>query len=176
MSQLTFVIACAGYHRDIVHQAIASIQAQTVPCDHMVMYDEDGHGAGYTRNRGLDQVKTPYVAFLDADDVIDTRFAELCLGVLDHYASSHTDVRYAYTDWLGLHNVAHKAPDPCEAWTNKTFHLVTTVIPTEKARIIGGFDEQLQGAEDADFYIRLRLSGVCGLHINAPALLAIATP
>lgn len=133
------------------------------------MHDPDGQGAGWARNRGLEQVATPYVAFLDADDTLDSRFAAVCLGILDHYAASgKSDPRYVYTDWLGAQNAAHKAPEPCEAWTNQTSHLVTTVLPTARARLIGGFDEVMPGVEDADFYIRLRLSGVCGIHVNAP--------
>lgn len=169
MSQLTFVIPYAPYHSDIKQQAIDSVKAQTTPCEHIVVYDDEGKGAGYARNRGLAAVHTEYVSFLDADDMLDPRFAEICLGVLEHYAQSgRTDPRYVYTDWLEAHNEARKAPDPCEAWTNQTFHLVTTVLPTGKARLIGGFDEAMAGVEDVDFYVRLRIAGLCGIHVNAP--------
>lgn len=169
MTHLTFVIPVAGYHQAIAQRAIDSVNAQTIPCELIVIHDTEGRGAGHARNRGLERVVTNYVAFLDADDVIDPRFGEICLGVLDQYQQSgKDDPRYVYTDWLGVENVAHKAPEPCDGWMDGTFHLVTTVLPTDRVRLIGGFDELLQGAEDADFYVRLRLSGVCGLHINAP--------
>jgi hypothetical protein len=168
MTKLTFIIPVGPGHFDVYDQAVASVQAQTIPCEHIVVRDETGMGAGYARNRGLEHVESEYVSFLDADDVLDPRFAEITLGVLDEYAAQKSDERYVYTDWLGIHNEAHKAPEPCEAWTNKTFHLVTAVIPTHRVRLVGGFDEVLQGVEDADFYVRLRLSGLCGLHVNAP--------
>lgn len=167
MPNLTFIIPVSNYHKDVAHRAIESVRAQTIPCDLIVIEDTEGKGAGHARNRGLERVTSEYASFLDADDTIDPRFAELCLSVLTHYAESRDDPRYVYTDWLGAQNVAHKAPEPCEAWTNQTSHLVTTVLPTDRVRLIGGFDEVMQ-IEDADFYVRLRLSGVCGIHVNAP--------
>lgn len=170
MNNLTVVIPVGPMHTHIYQEAADSVESQTVKCDYSVQMDTHGKGTGWARNQGLARVTTPYVTFLDADDILDPRFAETCLGVLSEYAQSHADTRYAYTDWLGSGNEAIQAPDPCIAWTEKTFHVVTTVIPTQAARLIGGFDETMQGAEDADFYIRLRLSGVCGLHLNAPLM------
>jgi hypothetical protein len=167
LSDLTFVIPIGPYHTEIAKEAIASASNQTVGCQIVHIYDTEGKGAGWARNKGLSEVDTSHISFLDADDVIDPRFAEICLGVLEQYSQSHDDPRYVYTDWIGAQNVAHQSPEPCEAWTNNTSHLVTTVLPTERVRLIGGFDEVMQ-IEDADFYVRLRLSGVCGIHVNAP--------
>jgi hypothetical protein len=168
-NDLTICIPYGNYHANVVMEAIASAEAQTVPCDIIVIADPDSNGAGHTRNRALEQVKSTYVTFLDADDVLDPRFAESCLKSLAHYALTHTDVRYAYTDWL-VDGAPRQAPLPCDTWVNglMSFHLVNAVVPTERARLIGGFDENMSGVEDADFFIRLRLSGVCGLHIHAP--------
>jgi hypothetical protein len=169
MTKLTFVIPVAGYHQDVARQAIESVKAQTIPCELIVIQDTDGRGAGWARNKGLQQVQTTHVTFLDADDTIDPKFAEITLGALAHYMQSgRGDSRYIYTDWLGVQNIVHKAPEPCDAWTNGTFHLVTTVLPVDRVRLIGGFDEVMTGVEDTDFYVRLRLSGVCGIHVNAP--------
>lgn len=164
MSELTFVVPCATHHAGVVHEAVASIQAQTLPCEFVVIHDTDAKGSGWARNRGLEQVVTDYVAFLDADDIVDPHFAEICLGVLAQVAQPN---RYVYTDWLGEHNAVRLAPEPCDAWCNGTSHLVTTVLPVDVVRAIGGFDEVMTGIEDTDFYVRLRLSGVCGIHVNA---------
>jgi len=168
MNALTIIIPYANYHANSVMDAIASAEAQTVPCDVIVIADPDSNGAGYTRNRGIEQCQTAFCTFLDADDVLDPHFAEICLDALAHYAQSHTAPRYVYTDWIGAHNARQIAPAPCVAWTEKTFHLVTAVVPTARARLIGGFDEAMAGVEDADFYVRLRLSGICGIHVEAP--------
>lgn len=165
MTDLTFVVPVGPYHTEIVQEALASVHAQTMPCDLIVIEDTDGMGAGWARNRGLEQVQTSYVAFLDADDIIDPGFAAICLGILAQVAQPH---RYIYTDWIGEQSAHNQAPEPCEAWTNGTYHLVTTVLPVDRARRIGGFDEVMTGIEDTDFYVRLRLSGVCGIHVNAP--------
>lgn len=171
MSSLSIIIPIGNYHREIASRAIASAQAQTLPCDIIPIYDYTEKGAGWARNQGLAKANGTHIAFLDADDTIDPYFAEICLGVLaQHQASGRGDLRYAYTDWFGENNVVHQAPLPCDAWVKgaMSFHLVTSVMPTDAARRIGGFDENMQGLEDSDFYMRLRLSGFCGAHIERP--------
>lgn len=172
MADLTFVIPVGPMHTDIVQQAIASVDAQTIPCEIIVIYDRHSRGAGWARNQGLSDPEVgEYISFLDADDVLEPDFAECALQALDHYAQMRKGgVRYAYTDWYGHDGKEHKAADPCVVWTENTNHLVTAVVPTAFARAIGGFDEAMQGVEDADFYMRLRIAGLCGLHVNAPLL------
>lgn len=169
---LTIIIPVGPAHMHIWEQAAESVEQQTVKCDLIVQQDPHGKGAGWGRNRGIERATTPLIAFLDADDIISPTFAEICLGVLSQYAQTNDPTpRYVYTDWLGDGNKPIIAPLPCDAWVNgpMNFHLVTAVVPTDRARLIGGFDENMMGAEDADFYIRLRLSGVCGLHIHSPS-------
>lgn len=160
MTNLTFVIPVGAYHRDIAERAIASVKAQTVPCALVVIHDAQGKGAGWARNRGLEQVTTPYVSFLDADDVVMPQFAEACLGVIE-------PSKYVYTDW-DVDGQTREAPSPCDVWTKKTYHIVTTVMHTDDVLRIGGYDELLPGAEDSDFGVRLRLSGVCGIRLPFP--------
>lgn len=171
-NDLTICIPYGNYHADVVMEAIASAEAQTVPCNIIVMADPNSNGAGYARNRALEQVKSAYVTFLDADDVLDPRFAAVCMKAFDDYATLDNPIpRYVYTDWVGANNIAHQPPAPSRAWVwgEQDVHLVTAVIPTDRARLIGGFDENMAGLEDVDFYIRLRLSGVCGIHVmNMP--------
>lgn len=165
MSDLTFVVPIGPYHEEVAQRALDSVLAQTLPCDVVPIHDVEVKGAGWARNRGLERVATQYVAFLDADDTVDPHFAALCLGILGQVAQPN---RYVYTDWVGLHNAVYPAPEPCDAWRDGTYHLVTTVLPVDRVRLIGGFDEAMSGIEDTDFYVRLRLSGMCGIHVNAP--------
>lgn len=170
MNNLTVVIPYASYHADSVARARRSVQSQTIPCDIVVIEDKEGNGAGWARNRGLDQVKTPFVTFLDADDELHPKFAELCLGIMAAWrANNPTSNRYIYTDWFEG-GITRKAPSPCELWTQQTYHLVTTMLHTEDVRRIGGFDEVLPALEDTDFGTRLRLAGICGIHIESPLL------
>lgn len=163
MSDLTFVIPFAPYHAHIAQRAVDSVLAQTIPCNVLTIEDTVGRGAGWARNQGLRQVKTGFVSFLDADDTIEPDFAEKCFFILEHVPGNH----YVYTNWYEG-SAIKVAPSPCELWAQQTYHLVTTVMRTVDVRRIGGYDENMPGAEDTDFGIRLKLSGVCGVHLNAP--------
>lgn len=155
---LTFVIACAPYHEAIVREAVASVAGQTVRCEAVVIYDAERRGAGWARNEGLRQVKTPFVSFLDADDLLDPVFAEETLRAYDGR-------RYVFTDWI----TDRVIEAPHRPWAGDgTSHIVTTLIPTIWARAIGGFDEALPGGEDTDFYWKLTRSGYCGKRLAKP--------
>jgi hypothetical protein len=158
MEQLTFITPCAPHHRALLNQAIDSVLAQTVPCKHLSLIDDEAMGPGVIRNRLLVQVDTPYVAFLDADDWVEPTFAEKALAVIQ-------PGRYVYTDWW-RDEVAMRVPD--NPWCTGNFHLVTAVVATETARTVGGFDENLPGMEDTDFYLKLIAQGTCGIHIKEP--------
>lgn len=155
---LTVITPIAPHHRALYKQAADSVLAQTVPVRHIAQIDERGEGPGAIRNRLLAQVDTEYVAFLDADDWLDPTFAAKTLAAL-------RPGRYVYTDWW---KDDQQVRVPAAPWCTGSFHLVTAVVPTEAARAIGGFDEDLPGMEDTDFYLRLLLHGVCGIHIKKP--------
>lgn len=165
MPELSVVIPVSIYHKDIVARAVESVINQTVPCNVVTIMDEESRGAGWTRNQGLRQVNTEWVTFLDADDTIEPTFAETCFDILGRVQGN----RYVYTNWYEGDTIK-QAPSPCEVWTQQTYHLVTTLMRTVDVRRIGGYDEHMPGAEDTDFGIRLKLSGVCGIHLNVPLL------
>lgn len=165
MPELTVCIPYASYHADIVQRAVDSVIAQTLPCNVLTIEDKEGRGAGYSRNQGLRQVKSEWVSFLDADDTLEPDFAEKCFLILSQVPAN----KYVYTNWYEGDKIV-VAPSPCQLWTMQTYHLVTTVIRASDVRRIGGYDETMPGAEDTDFGIRLKLSGVCGVHLNAPLL------
>lgn len=186
MPDLTFVIPVSPEHTDIAQRAINSVEAQTIPCQLVVFVDHQRKGAGFARNRGLESVKTPFVSFLDADDKVEPQFAEFTLRIMGLVDSSN----YIYTNWL-TRDGERVAFAPCDMWRriefkekplnipefeleqergiwfHKTWHPVTTLIPTSAAARIGGFDENMTGLEDTDFYQRLALSKICGVHLNA---------
>lgn len=158
MTDVSIVIAVASYHRDIAARAIESARAQTVPCTVITAFDDTLHGAGYTRNQALKKVTTPFTIYLDADDYIDVAFVEKAL-------KAWKPGKYVYTSWYEGDTL--KAAPDCP-WTDGTWHVITTLIPTDAIRKVGGFDENLPGAEDTDLYLKLTTSGVCGVHLKEP--------
>jgi hypothetical protein len=155
---VSIVTPVASYHADLLPRAVESVDAQTVECTHIIIHDDDGKGAGWARNKGLELVDTPFVSFLDADDWIAPNFVERCL-------QAYNGTRYIYSDWHEGESIK-RAPD-C-AWVNGTYHIVTTLIPTVWTRQVGGFPEDLIFAEDTYFYVALCSQGMCGRRLPEP--------
>lgn len=157
----TVITPIGNYHTELAPRAIASAREQTAPCTVMPVWDENGRGPGFCRNRALERVETPFVVFLDADDAIEPTFVERCLSVWK-------PGRYVYTDWLAGDKVQAA---PAKPWCGGAWHVITTLVPTEYALGVGGFDEELPGAEDTDFHLKLITAGVCGIHVAEPLFL-----
>lgn len=156
MNEVTFVVPAAPYHETLLERALASIEAQTVSSDVIVIRDTERRGAGWARNQGLRQVRTPYLIFLDADDEVLPTYVE-------HARTAWKSQRFVYTDWLDGDR-PFRAPD-CP-WMANTRNTITSLLATDDVQRVGGFDESLQGMEDTHFFLKLLSSGVCGLHLK----------
>lgn len=155
---ITFITPISPDHQQFLPACTASVREQTAPCQHLVMLDEDRRGPGFIRNRLLAQAETEYVSFLDADDLVEPDFAEKML------AAAHTGA-YVYSDWW---QDDHHVVAPERAWCARTFHLVTAVVPLQLARWVGGFDEDMAGLEDTDFFLKLISRDLCGRRVPYP--------
>ncbi len=73
------------------------IQENTLPKDDRirVVFNESNKGAAFTRQRGLENSKGEYIAFLDADDWWDEKFLTNCIEILVNQKGS--DGAYAQT-------------------------------------------------------------------------------
>lgn len=158
MADVSIVIPVAPYHREVVQHALWSAHAQTTPCEVIVVEDTDSKGAGWARNQGLARVTTPFTVFLDADDTLQRGFVERTLRA---WQPGH----YVYTDWQ---QDGKRVDAPACPFTNGTWHVITTLIPTTYLRDVGGFDETLAVAEDTDLYLKLMSARYCGLHLREP--------
>lgn len=154
-SVVTIFIPFADYHASLVHRAIASAEQQTVACD--VRYAPSPGSPARFRNQAM-AAHTPFIVFLDADDLLAPRFVEDCLRVYEQG-------RYVYTSWYEGDYV--RKPHEC-AWSANSHHIVTTLYPTALFKALGGFDETLPGHEDADFYMRCYANRVCGIYLDQP--------
>jgi glycosyltransferase involved in cell wall biosynthesis len=161
--ELTICIPIGPNHEGVVSRAMDSVKRQTVPVLGLAYHDEGGKGTGTARNALIAQVTTPFVAFLDADDWLEPEFASLMVE-----AAKVADQRYVYSGWYEENREVH-APDRCYCFDNGwQVHLVTAVIPTEWVRAVGGFDEDLPGIEDTDFFHKIHESGHCGQRVDVP--------
>lgn len=128
-------------------------------------------GAGKARNVGLHHASGELCIFLDADDYL---WPDALLKMLGVYVQ-HDGKRYVYTDWWSLRPgeapQAHQTPDySAEEWLYKGLHAVTVLMATEQAKLIGGFDEQVNGWEDWDFFVKAAAQGLCGVRLPEPLL------
>lgn len=163
---VTIVIPIGNGHEAVAERAIASARSQTVPCKIVTVYDKNLRGAGWARNQGIKQVDTRWMVFLDADDILEPLFVERTLSV----ARAN---RYVYTGWYEDSRI--KSP-PERAWCGGTWHVITTLLPSDLVRSVGGFDESLPGAEDTDFYIKIVTRRYCGIRLDEPLVHYINTP
>lgn len=155
---VTICIPSGPEHKHLLPRAVASAQAQTLPCRVETFIDHARHGPGFARNLLLDRVETPFVVFLDADDWITPDFALKTRQAI-------TPTSYVYTDWRRGETV-YKAPD-C-AWTGGTWHCVTTLLHTAHVHAVRGFDDSLSSMEDTDFYLKLVTGFICGIRVPEP--------
>lgn len=180
MQPLVSVIIPVGpAHTDLVRQAVASVRWQTVApwCEVVIINDSgaalrveaDQHltgerrGPAAARNIGIQSARGVFCLFLDADDYLLPGGIE---ALLRGYAAS--DAAYVYGDVYtsrGADSPAlGRSPDYDQATlASYNLHVVTALVPTSVARLVGGFDADVDGHEDWTLYLRLAIAGQCGV-------------
>lgn len=142
-------------------------------------------GPAKTRNRGIAAARGRFLLCLDADDYLLPRAVE---HLLRRYAAGDVGYVYgnAYTEeperlrgqFAG--NPAAKMVDgklymfrPAPDYDQRTMasyniHVVTALVPIDRVRQVGGFDERVDAWEDWTLWLRLAIAGVCGERIPHP--------
>ncbi len=187
--KVSFVVPCSQQHRDLLPEALDSIEGQTERSWECVVVNDsdqplvlpaypwariintDRRGAGHARNAGVQAASAPLVAFLDADDVLSIHFLEKMLRA---YARTG---RYAYSDWVGLSKQGiqepHITPDfeVGAVFHQTSIHSINVLIPRDWIMAVGGFDENMTSWEDVDFFMRLAAANYCGVRVPEPLVL-----
>jgi hypothetical protein len=168
---LTVITAYAGYHDHLVERAAATVAAQTLPCDFIALKDYEMMGPGYKRNEGVRLAKTPFVTFLDADDLLEPDFAEKMLA---YYQPGH----YVYCDFF-MGKEAVKTCDCTDLWNYldhgnqrcEAHNVVTSVMHKSIFEKVGGFPEKrLMTMEDTYFWLTCISKGICGIRCPYPLM------
>lgn len=128
------------------------------------------HGTGEARNLALEFVTSPLVLWLDADDYL---LPQALTAMVEKYLEAGGG--FVYTDWYAAgpdgNLVAHQTPDYDQAlWLDRSANAVTVLMAADDARLVDGFDPDLPGWEDWDFFIKLTIAGCCGVRVPEPLM------
>lgn len=161
---------CRGWEAIVINDTGRDISKTLAPYPFVTLISTKGkEGAGKARNLGLEAARAPLVLFLDADDW-------LLPTALDKMLRAHTESgHYVYTGWATVKANGDIEPSTApaysqEAWLYRGQHAVTALVPLEWCKAVGGFDEQVVGWEDWDFFCKLAINGYCGEAIEEPLL------
>lgn len=181
-ASIGIVIPCFN-QAAFLSDALDSLLAQTHPPAQIVVVDDGSRdhpeqvvarypgvelisqpnaGLSAARNTGLTAIRTRYVTFLDADDLLCPRALEFNRA----FAAAHPDAGFVYgayqrvdgnRQWL---SGPHFRPVAADAWRNllegNPVGMVATVLfDTARLRAVGGFVAGLSPCEDYDAYLRL---------------------
>ena len=125
------------------------------------MIGQANQGPSVARNRGIEESKGSFLAFLDADDLwvedkLESQMArfrarpqlQLCSGHLKSFwipELEHEQLRFQDHPY----HQERALLSPC-----------TVLVRREVFRLIGGFDPELRAGEDTDWFMRIMKAGV----------------
>lgn len=177
-SGVTIVIPSIPVRSTMLARALASVTAQTLPADAVIVeVDNDHTGAPDTRQRALEKSTTEWTAFLDDDDIMDPVHLATLLYTAEEHGADYVWSRFriGYPDGRFVDGPAPLSAATFEQWNPEApaQTTVTTLVRTKLALDCGGFaafedsqrhiDGQRVG-EDFDFTMRMHRAGAVFRH------------
>ncbi len=184
---VSVVIPVGPGHENIVWRAVESVMKQSLPYWECIVVNDSGEdlivpatgellqdtfpfvritvcdarNVSSARNIGSEVSKAGLLTFLDADDAMQSHY----LGLVVEAYRQNIDT-YIYTDWMDQNGNEHAASEfSCELLRREALHPVTALVPKTWHNEIGGFDSNMPGWEDWEYYLRLSAAGHCGLRV-----------
>lgn len=156
---IAVVIPCrAG---DIPTPALETLDRQALRPNAVIVIPDDGHGANWARNRGLELcAKFEFVLFSDAD----IRWEPDALLNLYRTLYEHPEAAYSFGTYL-LDGVAwcHR---PFDATILKKINIVSTMSLVRREQFCG-FDEAISRFQDWDAWLTMLEQGKVGVHCGS---------
>ena len=116
--------------------------------------DKQNGGPASARNLGVASSKGEYLLFLDSDDIIDNYYLEKGICYLDNHKDC--SLFYSRTKFFGARNdVMDSILTGYRDLLAKNSIVCTCIIRRNDFDRVGGFDENMHGYEDWEFFIRL---------------------
>lgn len=127
-------------------------------------------GLAAARNTGLRAARGAFIAFLDADDVLEPDYLRRCLDALEdlppHVAYAYTQVRY----FGARDGLSAFPPFDLEELKRKNFVHAAALMRTEAVRRFGYLETMRDGWEDWDLYLAMAGAGLVGVLVDEPLL------
>ena len=169
MTAVTVVIPTLPSRVALLERALRSVEAQTNRAASVIVEpDLDGSGAAHTRNRALEKVTTPLVAFLDDDDELYPNHLERCVWYAD---ARGADLVYPGYDVEGGEDEVRMFGVVFDAQllAERNFIPITVVARTEAVIEAGGFrphpDEYGNPCEDWGLWLAMANRGADIAHL-----------
>src|SRR5579863_1809167 len=145
-----------------------------------IRYLKSGHWASISgsRNTGIMASSARYVAFIDADDVWESNYLQVLVGILEQDPSIdliYPDARYfGETTWIGktfMDMNPSRGTVTMEKLISREISVFIGVTARREILIRAGlFDPQIRGGEDWDLWLRVcRMGGKIAYHRQALA-------
>lgn len=163
---ITLIIPTIPPRADLLRRMLHSVAAQTVLPSQIIIELDTGHtGSAATRNRALEKVTTPLVAFADDDDELEPNHIELLLCSM---RETGADVVYP---WYTVVGGTDPRPDrfgvpfDAEELRKSSYITVNSLVRTGLARQAGFHVVPGTSLDDWGFYLGLLDLGAIFHHV-----------